>query len=412
MRFDTILTGGGLSALVCGIRLQRNGVKTAVVSSGQSSLFFFSGAFGFLSVLPDGSPVERPLDALAALPENHPYSKIGAGNIAGYADGFKDFFASCGVKLNGCGGSNLMRYLAAGGMKRAWASLPELDLFPSDKPLAGKRVLVVRIPGFLDYFPTIICDSLKKEGASVRMSDVTVPEIDALKNSANVVRSISLAKVLEQPEVLSSFIMAVRSAASDDDEIIVLPQVFGLKSEDVMDMIRESFGQKVLFFNTMTPSVPGNRLYVRLKAAYEAAGGVFISGTARGGVIEGDVLRRISVEDQDMEADSFVLATGSFVSRGLVSSYDSVAEPVLGLDVDYLKDRSEWTSADIGDRQSFMGFGVRTDDAFHPSVNGVPVRNLYAAGSILSGTDSLHEGSGAGVAVFTAMRVSDLILGR
>ena len=106
MRFDTILTGGGLSALVCGIRLQRNGVKTAVVSSGQSSLFFFSGAFGFLTVLPDGSPVERPLDALAALPENHPYSKIGAGNIAGYADGFKDFFASCGVKLNGCGESN------------------------------------------------------------------------------------------------------------------------------------------------------------------------------------------------------------------------------------------------------------------------------------------------------------------
>ena len=82
MRFDTILTGGGLSALVCGIRLQRNGVKTALISSGQSSLFFFSGAFGFLSVLPDGSFVERPLDALASLPENHPYSRIGAGGMA------------------------------------------------------------------------------------------------------------------------------------------------------------------------------------------------------------------------------------------------------------------------------------------------------------------------------------------
>lgn len=412
MRFDTILTGGGLSALVCGIRLQRNGVKTAVVSSGQSSLFFFSGAFGFLSVLPDGTSVERPLDALAALPENHPYSKIGAGHITEYAGGFEDFFASCGVKLNGCGESNLFRYLAAGGMKRAWASLPELELFPSDRPLAGKRVLVVRIPGFLDYFPAIICDSLKNGGASVRISDATVPEIEALKSSSNVVRSISLAKVLEQPEVLSSFIMAVRSAVSEDDEIIVLPQVFGLKSEEGMDLIRESFGQKVLFFNTMTPSVPGNRLYVRLKAAYEAAGGVFISGTARGGVTGGSVLKSISVEGQELEADSFVLATGSFVSRGLVSSCDSVTEPVLGLDVDYLKDRSVWTSSDIGDRQSFMGFGVRTDDCFHPSVNGVPVRNLYAVGSILSGADSLHEGSGAGVAVFTAMRVSDLILGR
>lgn len=413
MRFDTAIIGGGLSALVAGLRLQRNGRSTAIVSSGQSSLFFFSGAFGLLSRLPDGTPVDEPFKAMSLLPDTHPYSRIGFENLEKYASGLQDFFAEAGVKLNGCGSSNQWRYMAAGGKKRAWASLSDIDLFPSKAALTGKKVLVVSIPGFLDYFPVLVADSLSRGGCSTRVADVTVPEIEALRKASNVVRSLSIAKVVEQPEVLDAFICAVNAAVEDED-IVVLPQIFGLKSDDPLDAIRNSAGAKVLFLNTMTPSVPGNRLYSSLRTAYEAAGGTFISGAVRSGVVEAGSVRSIAVEggDQDLEADSFVLATGSFVSKGLVSTYDSISEPLFGLDIDCPSDRTGWTSPDMNGRQGFIKSGVRTDESFHPALRGAVIENLYAAGSVLSGADSLYEGSGAGVAVFTAMRVADLILGR
>ena len=99
MKFDVILIGGGLSSLVCGIRLQKAGRRCLMVSAGQNALHFSSGAFGLLGSLPDGTAVQYPLEAIPSLPAGHPYAKIGVGKIAEYAAMAPGFFESCGVHL-------------------------------------------------------------------------------------------------------------------------------------------------------------------------------------------------------------------------------------------------------------------------------------------------------------------------
>ena len=98
MRFDTIIIGGGLAGLVCGIKLQKAGKKCAIVSAGQSAMHFSSGTFDLLGRLPDGTEVESPLKAVPSLPSEHPYSILGIDRVKKYADEAIRFFGECGIR--------------------------------------------------------------------------------------------------------------------------------------------------------------------------------------------------------------------------------------------------------------------------------------------------------------------------
>ena len=77
--YDCIIIGGGLSGLICGIRLAKEGIKTAVFSGGMNSLHFSSGSIDLLGYSSEHEIITNPhkyIKKLKRIKPDHPYSKI------------------------------------------------------------------------------------------------------------------------------------------------------------------------------------------------------------------------------------------------------------------------------------------------------------------------------------------------
>ena len=126
--------------------------------------------------------------------------------------------------------------------------------------------------------------------------------------------------------------------------------------------------------------------YGRLAALQKKGATVLRGDRVLGGSFEDgrliSVFTRNLGEAEPLSASLFVLATGKFFSRGLMSDKEHIWEPIFGADVDYNPDRSRWFNADFAASQPFMKFCVRTDDTGSVLIGGRPVDNLKAVGDI------------------------------
>lgn len=124
-----------------------------------------------------------------------------------------------------------------------------------------------------------------------------------------------------------------------------------------------------------------------------ALGGTLLRGdSALRGCRDGMTLKSVytrNLEGTALEGDFFILATGKFFSKGLRATMNAVIEPVFGADVRYDEDRDKWCSADFCADQAFESFGVLTDAGSRVLIGGVPATNLYAAGEVLAGVNSI-----------------------
>ena len=374
MRFDTVIIGGGLTGMVAGITLQKAGQNTCTISTGQNALQFFSGSFESLK-----EPDRR----------------------------IQDLFAEAGVRLHYSPGVRLM---PLGGFKESALSLEDVDLFPS--PKFARRVLIVNFQGYHDFFSSFLAEGLEKQGMSCRVRFLNLPEMDSLLQSPSEMRSVQIARVMDR--IWEKVVQEVRVLLKDEDAV-VLPQVFGLQDISVPGRIRQGIPARVVFAGTLPPSVPGLRTLILLKQRYQLLGGTYLMGDSvvRAHTHEG-VVHSVATDNLDnhyLEADNFILSTGSYFSKGLVSNPFQVYEPVFGVDVEYKEDRNQWYSPVFKEDQPYMHFGVKADENLHALLDGKPLENLYAAGSVLGGTHP-EFGYAAGQCVRTALYVADEILRR
>ena len=135
----------------------------------------------------------------------------------------------------------------------------------------------------------------------------------------------------------------------------------------------------------------GLSLFNTSRQEFKAAGGTLLAGDR---VVSGrfaeDRLAAVRTEklgDVELEAGSYVLATGKYFSRGLVADMDKVYEPLFGLDVEFDEDRSAWFDASFSAPQRFLAFGVKTRDG-RALKDGKLIANLFPAGELLAGISS------------------------
>ena len=412
MRMDTVIIGGGLSGLTCGIALAKRGKRVAIVASGQSTMLFNGGSMELLGNI-DGKPVTAPLDAIATLPQDHPYSKIGSENIASLADRAKQLLNDAGINIDGAAAANHWRITPMGIAKPAWLTLNDHLRIDDLAALPAKRLALMSIRGYLDQPNAMLAQGLRDLGFEVDVIEFTTDNITALRRSPSEMRATSLAKHLGSNNALQRVADQINSLATEAD-MVLLPSVLGQNDDADIQTLQSMVKKPLHLVATLSPAVAGMRMQTQLRHYFRMLGGNYLMGdTAVSGTFEGDKLTAITtakLAEMPLRADQFVLASGSFISRGLSSDYERVYEPVLGVDVDADSDPDKWTCFGVLQPQAYSRFGVATDNQLRCLKQGKTITNLHAIGSILSGHDAVKMGDGTGVSLLTALAVADHIL--
>lgn len=371
MRYDAVIIGGGLAGLTAGISLQKAGKNTAIVSTGQSALYFFSGSFESL---------QEPSPEIQSL------------------------FSEAGIRLHYQPGVRLM---PMGTFKESALALEDVSLFPT--PQFGKKVLIINFMAYHDFFSSFLAEGLEKQGMECRIRFLNLGDLVQPELSPNQMRAVQIARKMDQ--VWEKVVQEVRVLLKDEDTV-VLPQVFGLEDASIPERIRQGIPARVVFAGTLPPSVPGIRTQMLLKKRYEVLGGTYLMGDrVTGAHVYEDVVQNVVTKHLDrhyLEADHFILASGGFFSKGLISNPFKIYEPLFELDMDYDTDRNAWYDPTFANHQPYLHFGVKTDANLRPCRKGVPVKNLYVIGSILGETHP-ELGSGAGLAIRSALQVTQQI---
>lgn len=134
----------------------------------------------------------------------------------------------------------------------------------------------------------------------------------------------------------------------------------------------------------------GTEIEKKLRNDFRRAGGVLLDGdevTRAELITNGNALSVKHVftrklQDEKLSADTFYLATGTFVSRGLTSNYLGIREPIFDLDVLAPQTPAEWIDSDFFADQPFMHAHVSTTADGKAVKDGKAIDNLFPIGSI------------------------------
>ncbi len=391
MKFDTIITGGGLAGLTAGIALASKSQRVAVVSKGYSALHFNSGSFGLLGYDADHNELISPLSGLNALAPEHPYMHI-CTSLPEIEQSARRLLADAGLKFTGDLSANHHRLSPLGIARPAWLTLDGMAVIEQLRMQEIKRILVVGLAGYLDFSPRFYSAGLKNEGFDPQVATVDTDALRRLRHNNTEMRAANIARSLAPADVDVLADAINKIADVDKADAIIMPAVVGLCSPDDWQRLRDLTVKPLFYAATLGASVPGMLIWRKLAERFVELGGIIIKADAEFA--------------DDCKADNYIYAAGRYFSHGLtMTPKDAYA----AIDLDIEVPAESRYDADMFACQPYMKSGVKIDKNFHGMRGGQSVNNYYVAGSALAGADSLREDSGAGVAILSAIYISNKI---
>jgi glycerol-3-phosphate dehydrogenase subunit B len=406
MRADVVVVGAGPAGLATAVRLAEAGRQVRVIARGNGFTHWGAGAVDALGWL-GGERVERPLEAIGRLPEDHPYRLAGEAALRDGLDWFARFAAAAGLAHAGDPERNRDQVTALG-VLRPTCLLPE----PAAQPVGG-RVAVVNFEGFRDFSPALCAAGLRGAGVDAVPASAPLPPWD----HARYFSAVELARAIDDDDFRRRLAPGLARAAAGA-VVVVVPAVLGVRGgHEPWADLQQLVGTPLVEAATAPPSIPGLRLFAAYRRRLDALGvGWQFGFPALGVERDGDRVTAVRSEGASREivthCQELVLATGGVAGHGIEANRDgTLTEVVAGLPVEGFPDRTAF----LGDR--FLGehplgaAGVRVDAELRPvAASGDPVHaNVRCVGGLLAGHDPTVEGSREGVALATATRTAELL---
>jgi glycerol-3-phosphate dehydrogenase subunit B len=198
-------------------------------------------------------------------------------------------------------------------------------------------------------------------------------------------------------------------------ERVAFPAVLGIaEPPSAWRELQDRLAHPVFEVPTLPPSVPGMRVFARLRDRLRRSGGrvilnAVVTGAERTGSRVAGVRARVGLREGSHEADWVVLATGGFSAGGIaLDSRWRARETALGLPVSGVPGAGEERfRAGYFEDHPIARAGVAVDGELRPE----GLENVLVAGATLAGAQPWREKSGDGISLATGHRAAELILG-
>lgn len=411
---DVVVIGAGLAGLSAALRLQQAGREVTLVTFGIGGLQLGQGTIDVLGYAPDR--VEDPVaavDALRAAAPDHPYAHFSGDEVASALTWIRETVGD--ELLQGTPTRNVALPTAVGALRPTALVQPSMA---AGEPADGRKYVFVGLRRLKDFYPDLVAANLARQ---------TTPSGDPIQTRAIHVdlevrpgeydtSGLNFARALDHEDVRRE-LCALVAPQLEEGEVVGFPAVLGIEDPGAWRDVAQRLGHDVFEVPLPPPSVPGMRLNERLTRLVKGGSRLMIGSRvvdhegARGHL--DSVTVATAGHHSRIEAREFVLATGGFESGAIaMDSYGTVTETTFGLPL--VGTEGELVHGDYwGADQPLFKVGVPVDDAMRPvDADGVPVLdNLHAVGGLLPGATRWREKSGDAIALVSALRAADSIIG-
>ena len=383
MKFDVAVIGSGMSGLMASIYLAERGFSTAVVSRGNPICSISSGCIDIAGTGPE------TLKAVDRFPGEHPYHKVGKQALSDSIRYFQELMNEHGLEYHGEIERN-RSILTPIGKQRITSLVP--FTMKHAETADGDAFHIISFKDLKDFFPSYLTG---------RFPDTQVSVFDA-----GIHTTIGIATRMDDEDFLVSFISWIREQKIRQDRVAI-PAILGItKTAEICGRLERDTGKTFFEIPTLPPSIPGLRLFRGLRKVAEGKGVSFFSSaeisdfSKKERRVVGLTIKKPGRPDY-VDADAFILATGSFVSGGLFSDRNKFRETVFNLPVHSPAGEELFNDDFFKLGHPIEKSGIRVNDRFIPEDS--EYENLFAAGSVLAYSETMKYGCGHGMAISTGV---------